>query len=94
MQARDNEVFEDIITRMYVGLVHPGDTCLDGGASLGLHTVRLARLVGPEGTVFALEPEPSSARSLEALLRDSALGTSASFARRSIMNGTLPDSRS
>ena len=65
MQARDNEVFEDIITRMYVGLVHPGDTCLDGGASLGLHTVRLARLVGPEGTVFALEPEPSSARSLE-----------------------------
>jgi FkbM family methyltransferase len=36
--------------------VHPGDWVLDIGANRGEYTLRLSRLVGPEGRVFAFEP--------------------------------------
>src|SRR5262245_58740647 len=73
MQAAGPEVLEDLITRIYVDLLERGDTCLDGGASRGLHTIRLARIVGPEGVVFSVELEPSSARELQALLREKSM---------------------
>ncbi len=38
-------------------VLHPGDLCLDVGANLGTHTVFLANTVGPEGKVFAFEPQ-------------------------------------
>jgi FkbM family methyltransferase len=68
MQRDDNQVFENIITRIYIALLQPGDICLDGGACDGLHTFRLARFVGSEGTVFAVEPIPSVAHKLESAL--------------------------
>ncbi|MEJ2855931.1 MULTISPECIES: FkbM family methyltransferase [unclassified Saccharothrix] len=37
-------------------VVRPGDTCVDIGAALGLYTVSLSRLVGPQGTVHSIEP--------------------------------------
>jgi FkbM family methyltransferase len=37
-------------------LVTPGDWVIDVGANIGHYTLRLARLVGPEGRVFAFEP--------------------------------------
>ncbi|NUT97854.1 MAG: FkbM family methyltransferase [Saccharothrix sp.] len=37
-------------------IVRPGDTCVDIGAALGLYTVSLSRLVGPQGTVHSIEP--------------------------------------
>ena len=46
-------------------LVRPGDRCLDVGANIGLHTVRLARLVGRGGEVIAIEPDPGLARRIE-----------------------------
>jgi FkbM family methyltransferase len=39
-------------------LVRPGDRCVDVGANVGVHTVRLARLAGPGGEVIAIEPDP------------------------------------
>ncbi|MGB7161386.1 MAG: FkbM family methyltransferase [Tepidisphaeraceae bacterium] len=39
-------------------LVRPGDTVLDIGANLGLVTMLLSSLVGPEGRVHAFEPNP------------------------------------
>jgi FkbM family methyltransferase len=39
-------------------LVRPGDRCVDVGANIGVHTVRLARLVGADGEVIAIEPDP------------------------------------
>jgi FkbM family methyltransferase len=37
-------------------LVQDGTTVLDIGANVGVHTVHMARLVGPKGQVFAFEP--------------------------------------
>jgi hypothetical protein len=34
--------------------VRPGDRCVDVGANIGVHTVRLARLVGDDGEVMAI----------------------------------------
>ena len=35
-----------------------GDRVIDIGANIGTHTVSLARIVGPEGSVLAFEPQP------------------------------------
>jgi FkbM family methyltransferase len=39
-------------------LARPGMACADIGANVGLLTLALARAVGPEGRVWAFEPEP------------------------------------
>jgi FkbM family methyltransferase len=36
-----------------------GDTCVDVGANIGLFTVKMAQLVGPEGRVIAYEANPA-----------------------------------
>jgi FkbM family methyltransferase len=41
-------------------VVQPGMIAVDVGANVGLHTLGLARHVGPEGRVHALEPEPDN----------------------------------
>jgi FkbM family methyltransferase len=44
----------------------PGYIALDIGANVGLHALRLAREVGPEGEVFAFEPMPYAFQKLAA----------------------------
>jgi FkbM family methyltransferase len=39
--------------------LHPGMTFYDLGANIGFFSLMAARLVGPEGHVFAFEPDPS-----------------------------------
>ena len=48
--------FEPFIQRVYERLLMPGDTAVDCGASVGLHTFPMARKVAPSGTVVAIEP--------------------------------------
>ncbi|GAA0216597.1 FkbM family methyltransferase [Saccharothrix mutabilis subsp. mutabilis] len=50
-------------------IVKTGDTCLDIGAALGLYTVSLSRLVGPQGTVHSVEPLVFAHPALSYLLR-------------------------
>ncbi len=38
-------------------LIHPGDSVVEVGANIGSLTLPLARLVGPQGSVIAFEPE-------------------------------------
>lgn len=48
-------------------LVPRGGVCVDVGAGNGVYTVALARLVGPSGTVHAVEPQPFALRNLRAV---------------------------
>jgi FkbM family methyltransferase len=45
---------DDILSR----IVRPGDRVLDAGANQGYYTIRLGTIVGPEGWIFAFEPNP------------------------------------
>jgi FkbM family methyltransferase len=50
--------YEQHFAELFGYLVRPGDRCVDVGANVGVHTVRLARLVGADGEVIAIEPDP------------------------------------
>ena len=50
--------YEKHFAELFSSLVKPGDRCVDVGANVGVHTVRLARLVGADGEVIAIEPDP------------------------------------
>ena len=54
--------FEPHFAELFRHLVKPGDRCVDVGANVGVHTIRLAKLVGPDGAVTAVEPDPELAR--------------------------------
>lgn len=49
--------YEEHFAELFRYLVHPGDRCVDVGANVGIHTIRLAKLVGAQGKVIALEPD-------------------------------------
>jgi FkbM family methyltransferase len=51
---------------LFVRMLKPGATVVDGGAHLGLYTVLGARGVGRDGRVLAFEPDPYNLRALEA----------------------------
>lgn len=48
--------FESATANSFKSLVRPGATVLDIGANIGAHTLPLARLVGPDGKIYAFEP--------------------------------------
>jgi FkbM family methyltransferase len=54
--------FEEHFAELFRYLVRPGDRCIDVGANIGVHTVRLAKLVGARGEVIAVEPDEELAR--------------------------------
>ncbi len=43
-----------------VSQLHTGDTFVDAGANIGVHTLHCARRVGPGGRVIAIEPLPKN----------------------------------
>ncbi|HVU32064.1 MAG TPA: FkbM family methyltransferase [Opitutaceae bacterium] len=49
--------------------LHPGDTVVDVGSNVGTHALLASRLVGPAGTVVAIEPHPATFAALEENLR-------------------------
>jgi FkbM family methyltransferase len=59
----------DLGFRVMRALVRPGDTVLDVGASFGIYTFELSRLVGPRGRVHAIEPDPPSIARLQDMRR-------------------------
>jgi FkbM family methyltransferase len=54
--------FEKHFAELFGYLVRPGDRCVDVGANVGVHTIRLARLAGADGEVIAIEPDPDVVR--------------------------------
>jgi FkbM family methyltransferase len=62
-------VYEEEESSFMTDTVQKGWTALDAGANVGIHTCRIAYLVGATGRVFAFEPNPEVRSRLEANLR-------------------------
>jgi FkbM family methyltransferase len=56
-------------------LLAPGDRALDVGANHGLYALAMARAVGPEGRVIAVEPAAVIAERVRASARENSLGS-------------------
>ena len=54
--------YEDHFASLFHRLIRPGDRCIDVGANVGVHTVRLAKLVGERGEVVAFEADEELTR--------------------------------
>lgn len=90
-KIRRKGVWEAFETRLMLSLLRPGDHVLDIGANIGWYTVAAARRVGPQGRVFAFEPDRRNFTILGANVRENriecarllraALGRSAGKAR-------------
>jgi len=52
--------YEPYTTELFKRAVKPGAIVLDIGAQFGYYSLLAAKLVGPEGRVFAFEPAPSN----------------------------------
>jgi FkbM family methyltransferase len=52
--------YEPTLTHFFTKLVQPGWIVLDGGAHFGWFTVLFSKLVGPQGRVYAFEPDPQN----------------------------------
>jgi FkbM family methyltransferase len=55
---RYGEYSEDEV-RVFEQIIRPGSWVLDVGANMGVFTIPLSRIVGPEGRVIAFEPQPA-----------------------------------
>lgn len=53
-------VHEKATTELFKKIVKEGDVVVDLGANIGYFTLLAAKLVGPEGKVYAFEPEPKN----------------------------------
>ncbi|HXG41201.1 MAG TPA: FkbM family methyltransferase [Dehalococcoidia bacterium] len=67
------EVWEPYTVSLFLEALRPGCTVVDVGAHVGYYTLMAARAVGPQGTVYALEPAPAEARLLRWNVRRSGL---------------------
>jgi FkbM family methyltransferase len=56
--------WESWLTRFMARTVRRGGTVVDVGANFGYYSMLLADLVGPEGRLYAIEPNPATARLL------------------------------
>jgi FkbM family methyltransferase len=65
----DANNYEPDVTQVFLRYLRPGMGVLDIGANIGYFTMLSASIVGPEGYVLALEPNPRNARMLEASRR-------------------------
>ena len=67
-------VYEPEIAAQLQAHLQPGMTMLDIGANIGLFTMLGASLVGPDGHVLAVEPNPDNVRQIEASRRANGFG--------------------
>jgi FkbM family methyltransferase len=67
-------VWEPVITAFVAATLRGGDRFVDVGANIGYYTYLAARLVGPAGSVYAIEASPSIYRTLVHNLRINGFG--------------------
>jgi len=47
------------VLAVFQALLRPGDTVIDAGAHIGFHSAYMAQIVGPQGRVYSVEPNPA-----------------------------------
>jgi FkbM family methyltransferase len=72
-------VYEKAETKFFYTACRDGMTFLDVGANIGYYTALAARIVGPNGNVIALEPDPESYQYLEQTIKANAVGNVRAF---------------
>jgi FkbM family methyltransferase len=66
-------VWEPVLTRWLEARLSPGDTFIDVGANVGYFSILASRLVGPNGSVVAIEASPTIFGRLERGVRSNRL---------------------
>lgn len=59
-------IYEPEVAAVFYDVLRPGMGVVDVGANIGFFTLLAARLTGPSGTVFAVEPNAANVRLIEA----------------------------
>ena len=70
---KKGKVWERTMVEKFKDIVKQGDTVIDCGANIGLHTFELSKLVGDDGDVFAFEAIPIIYECLKTTLREKKL---------------------
>jgi FkbM family methyltransferase len=58
VDLRASGLLEPRTTALFEWILRPGDTYVDVGAHVGYHSLVAARLVGENGRIFAIDPQP------------------------------------
>jgi FkbM family methyltransferase len=64
MQLLKRKWLEPHTLELYAKLLRPGDVFVDVGAHVGFHSLVARQLVGPDGLVVAVEPQPYNAEKI------------------------------
>jgi FkbM family methyltransferase len=67
--------------------VRPGGVVIDAGANVGAYTVLFAQWVGPNGRVFAFEPDPRALEGLERHVRMNSVGDRVTIVSAALADG-------
>lgn len=92
--------YEPYLRQLIQERLKPGWSFVDAGAHIGIQSVYASRLVGPEGRVYAFEPDPYNFDALvrntrglgNVLLTQSAVGAETGSARFTRSRGTISNS--
>ena len=72
--VRDDKTYEPDVTAVFRRILKPGMGVLDLGANIGYFTMLSAAIVGDDGWVVAVEPNPANVKLLEASRRLNGFG--------------------
>ena len=64
LQLFESKWLEPETLNLYERLLRPGDVFIDVGAHVGFHSLVARHLIGPDGLVVAVEPQPYNAGKL------------------------------
>lgn len=81
--------YEPSITDAFIRLVQPGWVCVDVGAHVGYFTILMAKLVGDQGRVIAMEAHPENAKLVHSNLKINGYLNRAKVENAAINDGTI-----
>jgi len=81
-----NTIFDEIIEAISNEYLDKGDTVIEVGANVGIHTIHFANAVTPDGRVFAFEPYKNNIEALKRRLEDNKIGDTVTLFETALSN--------